>query len=321
MLHPIAAAAFNDGFLDVKPATGHPLDFWRETLDRIPFGKIFSMEHRPEELSGWPAGETTIWSATLPTPPFTPWPDGYGEVDSYYALLDDARKKTTAWGQAVMDMGYEVICDTRPRLPVRAIAIRAGLGIPGLFGPMITPLHGSFVHISTLLVRMAPPAGTRGPEHDQSAGCEKCGNCAEACPTGAVTGSGVDQTKCLRYDINNPDNMPEEHYPLMERRLRGCDACQRSCPHNSGVAPIAPSAEMIAPFRLEELLAGPDVDAIAARITADHTEKARLRIQSVLAAANTGRADLLPSIRKFADEEDETLRRVSRWAIEKLSAG
>ncbi|MDR1621694.1 MAG: hypothetical protein LBS00_04900, partial [Synergistaceae bacterium] len=79
MTHPIAAAALAAGFLDAKPATAHPLDFWRETLDRLPFGKIFSMEHRPEAFSGWPVSETTIWSATLATPPFNPWPDGYGE--------------------------------------------------------------------------------------------------------------------------------------------------------------------------------------------------------------------------------------------------
>ena len=54
MFHPIADAALAAGFLDVKPATGHPLDFWRETMDGIPFGKILPMEHRPEVLSGWP---------------------------------------------------------------------------------------------------------------------------------------------------------------------------------------------------------------------------------------------------------------------------
>jgi epoxyqueuosine reductase len=125
--------------------------------------------------------------------------------------------------------------------------------------------------------------------------------------------------KCLRKDMSYPDDMPEEHYSLMGRRIMGCDACQRACPHNREITPVAPSAEMVAPFKLEELLAGPDTNAISARISTNYTNKTRIRIQSVLAAANTGRTDLLPHIRKFADEEEGTLRRVSRWAIEKLA--
>jgi epoxyqueuosine reductase len=315
MSHPIAAAALAVGFLDAKPATGHPLDFWRETLNRIPFGKILSMEHRPEYISGWPS-ETTIWSATRQTPPFTPWPARYGEVSGYYTTLNENEKRENAWAQSVRDMEYEVI--DNPIIPRRAMAIRAGLGVPGLFGPMITPLHGSFVYIGTIMVRMIPPEGTRGPEYDRSPGCEKCGNCAEACPTGAITSDGVDQTKCLRKDMNYLDDIPEEHYSLMGRRIMGCDACQLVCPHNREVAAVTPSAEMIAPFGLEELLVGPDVDAIAARITSHYTDRAKLRIQAVLAAANTGRADLLPHIRKFLDSEEETLRRVARWAVDKL---
>ena len=316
MQHPIAAAASAAGFFDSKPATGHPLDFWRKTLDSIPFGKIFSMEHRPEALTGWPTEETTIWSATMAAPPFTPWPDGYGEMIGYIGL-GEAIKKTIAWGQAVSDMGYEV--KSNPLLPVRSIAIRAGLGVPGLFGLMITPSHGSFVYIGTILVRMTPPEGARGPEHDNSPGCEKCGNCVKACPTGAITSNGLDQMKCLRKDMKYHEDMPEEHFSLMGRRILGCNTCQSACPHNSKVVPVTPTAEMIAPFKLEELFAGPDVDGIAARTTRIHTDKTKLQIQSVLAAANTGRADLLPYIRKLADEEDETLRRVSRWAIEKLA--
>ena len=315
MSHPIADAALAAGFLDVKPATGDSLDFWRETMDGIPLGKIITLEHRPEVLSGWPT-ETTVWSATMATPPFTPWPAGYGEVSSYYAALSKAEKKEATWKQAVKDMGYEVA--DNPRLPRRALAIRAGLGVPGLFGPLITPLHGSFVYIGTIVVRMAPPDGTYGPEHDRSPGCERCGNCVEACPTGAITKEGVDQMKCLRKDMGYPDDMPETHYSLMGRRIMGCDTCQRVCPHNREIVSVTPSAEMVAPFRLEELFNGPDTDAISARITKNYTNRTGILIQSVLAAANTGRTDLLPSIHKFVDDENGTLRRVSRWAIEKL---
>jgi epoxyqueuosine reductase len=316
MTHPIAVAALAAGFLDVKPATAHPLDFWRETLDRLPFGKIFSMEHRPEALSGWPAAETTIWSAILPTPPFNPWPDGYGEVSSYYTGLREAAQKKSVWEQAVKDMGYEVL--GKPLLPFRAIAVRAGLGVTGLFGPLITPLYGSFVSISTLRVRAAPPKEARGPEYDRSPGCERCGKCAEACPTGAITEDGFDAMKCLRKDIEFPDHMPEEHFPLMERRIMGCDTCQRVCPHNRKIASVNSNEDQIAPFGLGNLIAAPDIDAIAARITKYFTRKTTIHIQAVLAAANTARTDLAPRIQALTDD-DAALRRAAGWALKKLS--
>jgi len=317
MSHPIATAALAAGFLDVKPATGHPFDFWRKTLDSIPFGEIFTMEHRPEAISGWPVNETTIWSATAAAPPFATWPDGYGEVPGYYTAIGEIKNKEAAWVQAVKDMGCEVRDNFR--LPARAAAIRAGLGISGLSGPMITPLHGSFVYIAMILVRMTPPEEARGPEHDRSPACERCGRCIEVCPTGAITGEGLDQMKCLRKDVLHSDDMPEEHYSQMGRRVVGCDTCQRACPRNREITPVPPPAEIIAPFKLEELLAGPDMDAIVSRITQVYSNKTKLQMQAILAAANTGRTDLLPQIRKFTDNEEEILRRVSLWAIKKLA--
>jgi epoxyqueuosine reductase len=192
--------------------------------------------------------------------------------------------------------------------------------VAGLFGPLITPRHGSFVSISTLLVRAAPPKEACGPEHDRSPSCELCGKCAEACPAGAITRDGLDAMKCLRKDMEYPADMPEEHFPLMGRRVMGCDTCQRVCPHNRKIADLNPGEDQIMPFRLEDLISAPDVDAIAARITTYFTKKTTIQIQAILAAANTGKADLAPRIRAL-EGDDATLHRAAVWALEKLSRG
>ena len=325
MKHPIGAAALAAGFLDVGAATTHPFDLWRERLSALPFGKIFSMEHRPEAICGWPVGKATLWAAISATPPFTPWPDGYGEAAGYYVGLSATDAKTAVWETSVRKMGYEALSVFR--LPDRAIAIRAGLGVHGLFGPLITPRHGSFVAIATLLVRTGPPEGARGPEHDCSPGCERCGRCIAACPTGAISmNGGIDAMKCLRKDMSYPDAVPKAHYSLMGRRIMGCDICQRACPHNRKITPLKPSANLIAPFKLENLLAAPDIDALAARIGTFYAKKTRIVTQAVLAAANTGRADLLPRLRALADgpgsndKDSLALRRALAWALEILEA-
>jgi epoxyqueuosine reductase len=314
--HPIALAARAAGFIEAKPATAYPFNLWKEKLAALPLGQYLEMDHRPETQCGWPVAETTLWAATFPAPPLSEWPEGYGEVSSYYLRERDADASCRAWAQAVRALGYEVVAG--PDLPDRAVAMRAGLGVHGLFGPMITPTHGSFVVIATLLVHAAPPEGAPGPENDPSPGCARCGKCRSACPTGAIGEHGVDALQCLRNDMGHPEFMPESHYALMGRRIHGCDTCQRACPSNRAVPCVAPTPEQIAPFKLEALLAEPDLRAIGARIDPAYARKERMQRQAALAAANTGRRDLLPRIRPLAESEDEPLRKAARWAIEQL---
>lgn len=43
-----------------------------------------------------------------------------------------------------------------------------------------------------------------------------------------------------------------------------------------------------------------------------------IKSQAVLAAANTGRKDLLPLIEDLIDNEDESLDKRARWAVKRL---
>ena len=312
-------AAIRLGFTDARPVTGHPFNVWRDRLASIPLGKYFSFEHDPAAATGWLVGEITLWAAVAPTPPTAEWPEGCGEVGGFYMCSDMLEKRRIAWEDAAAEMGYEVARGVM--LPERAAAIRAGLGVHGLNGLLISPDHGSFVNIALLLIREAPPPEARGPEHDLSPGCGNCGDCARACPTGAISDDGVDVLICLRNYMNRPERMTEEDYPRMGRMILGCDICQLACPKNASIVREAPPEDMARRVRLEDLLSGPDIGGMSKYIFHTYLNEKMIRRQAVLAAANTGRTDLLPSITELAETcgEDDTTKKIALWAVKKLS--
>jgi len=312
----IREIALELGFIDAQPVTGHPFEVWRERLMSSEFGKYLKLEHDPAKASGWPLEEITIWAAIAPTPPMTDWPEGRGEIGAHYMGLEPQKKRRTAWEDAVAALGYEIVRGVN--LPERAAAIRARLGVHGLNGLMIAPDYGSFINITVLLVRAAPPDNARGPEYDSSPGCGNCGECITACPTGAITEeNGVDVMKCLRNYMNWPQYMPEEYYEKMGRRIIGCDTCQYACPKNAELKCEQPSAEIIDCMKLENLLTEPDFERISKYVNLKGWYN--VKTQAVLAAANTGRKDLLPVIEALIGGEDKTLDKMAKWAVERLS--
>ena len=317
MQSKIRDIALELGFIDAKAITGHPFDVWRKRLDSIPLGKHMSFDHDPVVVSGWPLEEITIWAAIAATPPLEGWPDDCGEIGAFYMPGDKRRKCEKAWEDAVRELGYEVLTDYT--LPDRAAAIRAGLGVHGLNGLLITPDYGSFVSISLLLIRTAPPADARGPEHDMSPGCGDCGICIPACPTGAITENGVDTVICLRTYMSWPEYMPEEDYAKMDKRIVGCETCQSVCPKNDLLERLQPSAVVKDCMKIDKLLTDSGIKESLQETKLRYVSEIGIKRQAVLAAANTGRKDLLPLIEPLIDSEDEWLCKMARWATKILS--
>ena len=63
--------------------------------------------------------------------------------------------------------------------------------------------------------------------------------CLRACPTGALSESGLDARRCLSYWlIEHRGPIPDEIASRVGNRVFGCDVCQDVCPHNRPVKPV-----------------------------------------------------------------------------------
>jgi epoxyqueuosine reductase QueG len=315
-LSNIRDAALNLGYVEALPVTGHPFEHWRNCLNNLPLGQYMSFEHDPVRASGWPLEEITVWVAIALTPPMSDWPEGCGEISAYYMRSEERVKRRIAWENATIALGYEIV--PHVTLPERAVAIRAGLGVHGLNGLLITPKYGSFVSITVLLVRSSPPPDARGSEYDQYLSCEKCGNCIKACPTGAISEKGFDSLICLRSYISHPEHMDEDDYPKMGRRIQGCDTCQKVCPKNIPLDCDNPPNAIIECVKLEKLLTEPNIEFMSQVINSRYLPENQIKSQAVLAAANTGRKDLLHLIEALISDGDKSLSTIAHWATEHL---
>ena len=162
-----------------------------------------------------------------------PYYTGPGENLSLYAVSRDYHlymsdlfdRLLACLREAYPEGGFCAFADHSP-IDERHAAVTAGLGIYGDNGLLIHPKYGSLVFIGEIFSSLPAPEDTllHPPQ-----GCEHCGACRRACPTGALEGKG----DCLSEITQRKGNLSEEAYHLMRRyrTVWGCDLCQTACPH------------------------------------------------------------------------------------------
>ncbi len=120
--------------------------------------------------------------------------------------------------------------------PIREVdaAVRAGLGVLGQNGLLLTPEYGSLVFLAEVVTDAdyAEVTGAPPPTFpDETPTCEGCGACVAACPGRC---SKRDRAGCLSALTQKKGALTSDEVEAIRQNhlVWGCDVCQLVCPHN-----------------------------------------------------------------------------------------
>ena len=277
-----------------------------------------------------PAGDTPVAEPGHPRGRIAAYaclPEGAGGVADYHRRLARACDDLAGWLRGwVPEVRTKRFIDHGWAID-RALAEEAGIGFCGRNACLITREAGSYVLLAELLVSVDLPPTPRSRR-----GCGRCQACLPACPTGAITESGViDSRRCISYlTIEHDGPIPLELRPLVGTWAFGCDLCQEVCPINRRRAPAAlatggastargpvPFPDLVELLELDEAEFGRRFSATAVA----RAGRARLARNAAVALGNAGDpAAVGPLRRAAAGDADADVREAAAWALGRLGA-
>lgn len=200
----------------------------------------------------------------------------------------------------------------------RTLAVLAGLGWIGRNGCLAIPQLGSGVLLCEIISNL-----DLVQDSPIISGCDDCGRCVAACPTGAIGEMGlVDARRCISYlTIEHVGLIDPAFWPMIGSRLFGCDACQQACPANCAANSLG-DGDAGSPDLAEILAWGEQQwDAATAGTALRRASYAMLMRNAVIAAGNSGRRELADLIGRLQDHYKavgvEGL--LIEWALVRLS--
>lgn len=175
---------------------------------------------------------------------------------SLYAIAQDyhlffksfSRELTDDLQKLYPTASFAAFADSSP-IDERDAAAKAGLGVIGQNGLLLTEKYASFVFLGEILTDLSyETIGTKTEFSVKT--CEGCGKCLAACPKG----SG----ECLSALTQKKGRLTQEEIASLCRGklVWGCDLCQTACPHAKSAqkTPIAFFKCALLPVLHEELL-------------------------------------------------------------------
>jgi epoxyqueuosine reductase len=330
----VKAAALEAGFHEAGIALAAPLD--PRALDRVlDAGAEADMdwlrtqrEQRLDPAKVLPGARSVIVVAlSHAVPEGAPPAPGFGDVARYARGRDYhtvvKRRLATVVGrlrEREPDAAFLATCDVAPVME-KAWAQRAGLGWVGKNGCLITPRHGSWVLLGTILTDRELT-----PDEPLADRCGACALCMPACPTGAIPEPGlVDARRCISFwTIERRGPIPEEMGGKLGGWVFGCDDCQTACPWNRATAASSDLDLVPRPgqraLEVEDLLTLTE-DAYRRRFNGTALARARLDglVRNGCLLAGTLRASVhLGPLRALAESPFPGVRAAARWALARL---
>lgn len=185
---------------------------------------------------------------------------------SMYAVAKDYHAYFDALFDAVLpalraDYPEHIFAGFADHSPIAEVeaACKAGLGVMGRNGLLLTKKHSSFVFLGEIITSMPTQNASDPILH-----CPDCGACLDACPV------ALDKEQCLSDLTQKKGTLdPQQTQRLQEHALVwGCDTCQEICPYTQN-AKKAGTLYTTVPYFLQDLIPCPDLSTIHAMTDPD----------------------------------------------------
>ncbi len=149
----------------------------------------------------------------------------YAVGRDYHLFIKELfERMLTRLGAEFPETKFAMFADHSP-VDERDAAVRAGLGVIGKNGLLITEKYSSYVFLSELIVEAPLPDGYSTECEIRL--CEDCGLCRRACPW-----LGGECGECLSALTQKKGELSESEQKMISKYgLWGCDICSEVCPH------------------------------------------------------------------------------------------
>ena len=338
----LIAKARELGFVAVgfAPAQNDPLRARRlqEWLEAGLHGEMAWMEARADVRKGpqamWPEARSVIALGMSYAPQTDPLalagqPDKarisvYAQGRDYHDTVKKALKALARWlVEQAPETSLKVFVDTAPVME-KPLGEAAGIGWQGKHTNLVSREHGSWLFLGAIYTTV--PFAPDAPHEER---CGSCTACQTACPTDAFPAPyRLDARRCISYlTIEHKGPIPEEFREAIGNRIYGCDDCLAVCPWNK----FAAAAHRHRDFAPREDLAAPELAGLLALDDAAFRQKFsgspikrigrdRFVRNCLVAAGNSGVAELVAPVRHLAGDPDPVVAEAARWALARLTA-
>jgi epoxyqueuosine reductase len=290
-----------------------------------------TLERRKQPTNMWPEAKSALVVAMNYGPDTDPLEDlkaastgnisVYARHRDYHDVMKGKLKQLAQKFASETDEAVKVFVDTAP-LMEKPLAEKAGLGWQGKHTNLVSRDHGSWLFLGVMLTSAELKPDT--PENDH---CGSCTACLDICPTDAFPAPyQLDARRCISYlTIEHAGPIPEAFRKAMGNRIYGCDDCLAVCPWNKFAA-TASEAKLVA---REDLKSPPLADllilddaafrALFSGSPVKRIGRNRFIRNCLIAAGNSGDADLLPLVEAFRSDPDPVVADAADWAMGALS--
>jgi epoxyqueuosine reductase len=230
----------------VAPAAGFPrLAYFSEWIRRGYAGEMTyldrSVDRRSDVRQILPTAASVVTTATVYNTdrpysvecadPKQAHVSRYAWGDDYHDVVGARLDALLTWmrDQSPEPFDARGFVDTGP-VQEKAYAERSGIGWIGKNTCLIHPELGSWLFLGEIVCSLELEPDRPALDH-----CGTCTLCLEACPTGALVGPAVlDSRRCISYlTIEQRGAMPADLVPSIGTWVYGCDVCQEVCPFNA----------------------------------------------------------------------------------------